>query len=204
MKFTKQLFSMLLIALLLFSCSGEDGADGLDGKDGVAGADGADGADGVDGADGNANVIYSEWMPANFIFPGAHLSNVMGLEVLHSSEFNPATDVVLVYGQRETEEGSTDGVYLLPYILSSQDEYYGSRLLETGTGYSLQVYVQGLNGSSHLFTYFTSYRYVIIPAPVNPKSVGAKSVETNKGKPENIDYTKMSYEDIIAYFDIPN
>ncbi|MEK6152404.1 collagen-like protein [Flavobacteriaceae bacterium 3-367] len=69
----------LMACMILFlSCSAEDGdvgpqgpqgeqgpagAQGLQGEQGPAGADGQDGAD---GQNGNANVIYSNWIPADW------------------------------------------------------------------------------------------------------------------------------------------
>ncbi|MFS4468477.1 collagen-like protein [Maribacter sp. 2210JD10-5] len=51
-----KLLVMVLGAVMLFSCSAEDGEDGAIGPQGPAGIDGVDGANGQDGEDGNANV----------------------------------------------------------------------------------------------------------------------------------------------------
>ncbi|WP_299213136.1 hypothetical protein [uncultured Aquimarina sp.] len=50
MKTTMKFLTYILIAsaLIMTSCDGEDGTDGEDGED------------------GNAEVIYSEWIPADF------------------------------------------------------------------------------------------------------------------------------------------
>jgi len=87
MNSTIKLFSLLLVvlALSLMACKGEDGlmgavgpvgpqgvagvdgtngSDGVagtDGRDGIDGQDGKDGVDGVDGQDGKVNVIFSPW-----------------------------------------------------------------------------------------------------------------------------------------------
>ena len=54
-----KLFIMALGAVLVLSCSAEDGEDGSMGPQGIPGIDGTDGSDGTngeDGEDGNANV----------------------------------------------------------------------------------------------------------------------------------------------------
>ncbi|WP_431163864.1 hypothetical protein [Flagellimonas beolgyonensis] len=53
-----KLFSIAIIvmAITLGSCTGDDGETGPQGPQGVAGVDGMDGQDGHDGANGNANV----------------------------------------------------------------------------------------------------------------------------------------------------
>lgn len=185
---------MLSAAILLWSCSAEDGEDGAIGPQGPQGEQGVAGPQGTQGEQGEAgtaNVIYSDWIPVDYITDGAAESNLMGLGVLNESELNQATDVVLVYGQRETEDGSTDGIFGLPFILASQNEYYGFGLFEATGGTGIQVRVNTLDGGTNLFTYFTAYRYVIIPGGV--PSAGKSSV----------DYSKMSYTDLIDYFNIP-
>ncbi len=189
MKFTKRFFSVLFIAGLMMACS-KDGQDGAVGPQGAQGEQGAAGAQGEQGNTGTANVISSDWIPMNFISPGAQQSNVMWLDTFSSKELNPATDVVLVYGQRDTD-GDNNGVYPLPFILATQDEYYGYGLFgakPSGTG--IQVRVNSLDGGVNLFTFFTEYRYVIIPGG-NPAS--SKS---------SVDYTKMTYEEIAELFNI--
>lgn len=52
-----KLFVMVLGAVLVLSCSAEDGQDGQNGAIGPQGVAGIDGIDGQDGLDGNANVI---------------------------------------------------------------------------------------------------------------------------------------------------
>ena len=193
MKFTKQVFSLLFIASLLFACSKEDGQDGAIGPAGAQGEQGVAGTDGADGAQGEtgtANVIFSDWIPVDYLLPGALESNLQGLGTFTESELNRATDVVLVYGQRDTES-ATDGVYALPYILASQDEYYSFMLADaSSTSTSLRATVNTLDGGTNLFNFFQQYRYMIIPGGVS-----------DSGK-SSLDYSKMSYEEVAAHFGI--
>ncbi len=176
---------IVMVSSLIFSCS--DGEDGAIGPQGEQGAPGADGQDGADGAPGTANVMYSSWIPVDYLVDGAQTTNLMGLEVFNASELNPETDVVLVYGQRTTASPN-EGIYQLPYLFSSQNEYYTYGLFDTTGGTGLQIRVNTTDGGTNLFTFFQNYRYVIIPGGIAKTSV---------------DYATMSYEEIIALFKIP-
>ena len=208
-KFTKHVFSLIFIASLVLACSKEDGQDGAtgpagpQGEQGIAGANGADGADGEQGEQGEtgtANVIYSDWFPVDYILPGAQDENLMGLEVFNDSELNPLTDVVLVYGQRDTDSDA-DGIYPLPFILPSQNEYYAFALFDVSGGTGLQVRVSTLDGGTNIFTFFNNYRYVIIPG--GHSEAGNTGPGGLGGKSATVDYTKMSYKEITSFFNIP-
>lgn len=209
-KFINRFLSVLCIAALVLSCSPEDGVDGMDGADGIDGTNGTNGADGADGAQGEqgeqgetgtANVIYSDWIPVDYLLDGALESNLQGLGTFTASELNRDTDVVLVYGQRDTDSAA-DGVYALPYILASQNEYYSFILADASSSTtSLRATVNTLDGGTNLFNFFQQYRYVIIP--------GGQSESGNTGpgglgsKNSTLDYTKMSYGELTAHFNIP-
>ncbi len=181
-----RLTTAMVFLMFIFSCSdGEDGAIGPQGPQGEQGPQGAQGDQGEQGEAGTANVIYSEWIARNFFIAGANEENFQGLEVLNDTEFNPDTDVVLVFGRRG-EEGSVE-IYQLPYLLISQDEWYGFGLLTASGGLSLQVRVRTLDGGTNIFTFFDEFRYVIIPGGV------AKS---------SLNYQNMSYQEIVSLFDI--
>jgi hypothetical protein len=193
MKFTKQVFSLIFIASLFLACSkedGQDGATGPSGPQGEQGVTGADGEQGEQGETGTANVIFSDWITVDYLLDGALESNFQGLKTFNESELNKDTDVVLVYGQREN--GSlADGVYALPYILASQDEYYSFMLTEaSGITTSLRATVNTLDGGTNLFNFFQQYRYVIIPGGIS-----------DSGK-SSINYNKMTYEEVAAHFGI--
>ena len=194
MKFTKQVFSLIFIASLFLACSKEDGKDGATGPAGTQGEQGVagtDGADGEQGETGSANVIYSDWIDVDYLLNGALESNLQGLGTFTESELNKDTDVVLVYGQRDTES-TADGVYALPYILASQDEYYSFMLTDaSGITTSIRATVNTLDGGTNLFNFFQQYRYVIIPGGIS-----------DSGK-SSIDYSKMTYEEIVEHFNIP-
>ncbi|MGG8495836.1 hypothetical protein ACQY1Q_05430 [Tenacibaculum sp. TC6] len=195
----KKIAKILTVALMVFgmiSCSGDDGEIGPQGPQGEQGVQGDQGTQGEQGEPGTANVIYSAWMPVNFLVGGAQQTNLMGLDVFNSSEFNIDTDVALVYGRRNS--GANAGVYTLPFTLHSQNEYYYYVLAEVTGGIGLQLRVTTTDGGSNLFTFFDEYRYVIIPG-----GVAASGKSSSKGGVQStIDYTKMTYEEITQLFNI--
>lgn len=205
MKATKLMSKLLLVLLIVSfaSCSSEDGTDGLNGTDGLDGTNGLDGTDGADGAQGNngtANVIYSDWIDVDYLLDGALESNLQGLGTFTESELNRDTDVVLVYGQRDTESAA-DGVYALPYILASQDEYYSFMLADASSiTTSLRATVNTLDGGTNLFNFFQQYRYVIIPG--GQSESGGDAPGGFDSKNSTLDYSKMSYEEVAAHFGI--
>ncbi|WP_025666208.1 collagen-like protein [Aquimarina megaterium] len=195
---------IVMVSLLIFSCSdGEDGAIGPAGQDGVNGVDGANGTDGNDGADGQdgedgqpgtANVIYSDWIAEDFETNVAAETNEQLLTTFNLSEFNLNEDVILVYGRHEVNILVSE-IKQLPYILASQNEYYGFEVASFVGGSSLRIEVTTLDGSTNIFTFFDDFRYVIIP--------GGVAASTSSATKSAIDYTKMSYEEIITLFNIP-
>lgn len=181
---------VILLSASVISCEGEDGAIGPQGEQGLQGEQGDQGEQGPQGDQGDpgtANVIYSDWIARDFVLDGAQQSNFQGLNVLSSSEFNLASDVVLVYARNGN---NTDyEIYQLPYLLASQNEYYVLRLLDATGGASLQVEASTTDGGTNLFTFFNDFRYIIIPGG----QTAGRSAQ---------DFEKMSYEEITALFDI--
>ncbi len=191
--------SMIIVMLstLIFSCSdGEDGAIGPTGQDGVDGVDGTNGTDGTDGTDGppgTANVIYSDWIPADF--PGGIDFDKSMLLLSSLTAFDQDTDAILVYG-RNPANALFFNVYKLPYFNIDNEEFYNIVLGE-GAGFeSLRVQARTTDGLLKAFSFFDDFRYVIIPGGVstNPTSSATKSSK---------DYSSMSYEEVRALFNIP-
>lgn len=193
----KVLFITAISMALATSCSpedGEDGAIGPQGEQGIQGEQGEQGEQGPQGEQGEpgtANVIYSDWIASEFgSFAAAEQSEQL-LVSLGLGEFNISNDLLLVYGRREISAVSNN-VYQLPFDLISQNEKYRYRLSE-GTGF-IALHVEALNtaGGTNLFTYFDDFRYVIIPGGASTSGKSASAM----------DFTKMSYEEIVEYFNI--
>mgnify|MGYP000678148471 CR=1 FL=1 len=203
MRISKQIFSVFIIVGLVLSCSkdGNDGAvgpQGAQGEQGPAGpqgqngVDGADGTDGTDGETGTANVIFSDWILADYLNPNSVPQNIMGLATLSASEFNIAADLIIVYAGNNVLGDSAE-IFQLPYT-HDQNLVFGFGLFGNGNGSTLlRIQVNTIDGSNSTFSYIDRYRYIIIPGGV---SVSGKSSSS-------FDYSKMAYEEILAHFNIP-
>ena len=174
------------------ACSSEDGDDGAIGPQGPQGEQGPAGAQGDQGEQGDtgtANVIYSDWIPRSFETAGASETNQQLLASFNGAEFNLNEDVLLVFGRREINTIISE-VNQLPYVLSSQQEFYGFEVSSFTGGSALRIQVATFDGGTNLFTFFEDFRYVIIPGGV---------ATTSKS---SVDYTKMSYEELVELFNI--
>lgn len=195
-KLTQRFFGILFIASLFMACSkdGNDGAigpQGTQGEQGPAGPqgeDGADGADGVEGETGTANVIYSPWLDSGFNTPIASPVGSFSIDAPEITQEVIDNGVILVYGK---DNGNV--IYALPVTLhsSSTDEAYYFSFENPGT---LEIHVAEIN-SAFLNEIFidNEFRYVIIPGG-SPTS----------GKSSSVDYSKMTYEEIVKHFNIPD
>lgn len=194
----KTILIMALSMALVTSCSSEDGEDGATGPQGAqgpagpAGPQGDQGAQGEQGESGTANVIYSDWIASEFGSLAAAEESEQLLVTFSIAEFNNDDDVLLVYGRNEINVISNE-VYQLPFELISQNEIYRYRLSE-GSGFTA-LYVEALasDGGTNVYTYFDDYRYVVIPGGV---SASAKLTP-------DMDLSKMSYEEVVELFNIP-
>jgi len=167
---------MSLLIVLFISCDGEDGAIGPAGQNGI---DGTDGANGIDGQDGNANVIASDW----FTVTQSDWSGIGATKITHSfsapeiSQGIIDSGVVLIYHRFNGQTRQ------LPYSYSPD----GLHLVYLFTVSSVTLEGFHLNGSAINTISPLGFRYIIIPSNISTKSSG-------------IDFTKMSYEEVMDYF----
>ncbi|MCK0161128.1 collagen-like protein [Allomuricauda sp. F6463D] len=193
-------FFTVMSLVLVTSCSPEDGENGATGPQGEQGATGAQGPQGDQGDQGEqgeqgdpgtANVIYSDWINTeldnNIVATSASFS-------IDAPEIDPDIlnfGTILVYARRISlgEEGNL--VYQLPIVFgaSRQQSYYfraqSDEILITVVGNE-----QGESVGDGAF--LQQYRYVLIPG----------GVSTNGKSSSEIDFTKMSYQEVIEYFNI--
>lgn len=193
----KSISLLSLTALLIISCSPEDGAQGPagpagpQGEQGPTGQDGADGAQGEQGEPGTANVIYSDWIENGFTPGGGLLQKVFTLATeaeINALDINLDQSTIMVYARGNILLLAGDEVIPLPYFRSSTEDTYSYTF---GDG-SLRALGTTPNDGSNDFDLFDDYRYVIIP--------GGQSTSTGKQTPP--DYTKMSYEEVTKLFNI--
>ncbi|MEL6975616.1 MAG: hypothetical protein AAGL29_09520 [Bacteroidota bacterium] len=187
------LFSLFLLA----SCSGEDGEMGVQGPQGeqgpqgVQGEQGPQGDQGEQGETGTANVIYSEWIDSEFD------NNVIATGVGFDIDVPDLTQeivnqgVVLVFGRNLPGLSSPD-IMQLPFVTGGN--FYSFRIEDPEV---LRITIASLDGSSVGTPFFEDYRYIIIPGG-QPADTG----DTITIKGEQLDYSKMSYQEIITHFGI--
>ena len=171
----------VILSVSFFSCS-----DGEDGAIGPAGTDGEQ------GEPGTANVIYSDWIASEIpqIMPSAS-QNFPIAENIEDDIID--SGVILVYGRT-----ASNAVWALPTILDFSSEVNYSFAVSSAK--ELTVVVSLVSGPLSLpnNAYLTDYRYVLIPGG---QSIGSDTSADVSGK--NVDYSKMSYEEITTQFNIP-
>ena len=186
MRFMVSIFMVLCIAFA--SCTKEEsvGPAGPVGPEGPVGATGVAGTNGTDGADGNVNVISSGWVEMDF-----------GTEWIVGTFFNTyASDEIT--DSRITEEVHASYV-MLSYIKNTNGNIASSlpidyTILNDVTVESFfkigSITVQASknsDGGSDVPPTNKSVRYVLIA----PSDVAGKSTE--------IDYSNMTYEEVMDY-----
>lgn len=201
MKFTTRLLAFIFISTMIVSCAkdGEDGAIGPQGSQGeqgvagIAGADGEQGDQGEQGETGTANVIYSDWLDTpivdndnNIMSPTANGS----LDVPGLSQEIVDQGTVLVYGK----VSANDNIYALPYIGNQGVSYYYFFNVE-----EINIRLTTVDGSNIGEPLFATYRYILIPGGVEASN---GSGGLSGGKSSSIDYTKMTYAEVVAHFNI--
>ena len=192
-----------LLTLIFFACSPEDGQDGamgpqgeqgLTGPQGSAGQDGEDGQDGQQGEQGErgtANVIYSDWFPSKFPDDIAGANYVFSVSEPNLTQEIVDKGVLLGYA-KYTSSSDIGVVEQLPFHDAISKIYTISFTVPPAPNSErVFIVVRSTDGSPVGSTLFEEYRYVIIPGGV-PTS----------GK-SSIDYTQLSYDEILDLFNIP-
>ena len=179
MRIFKTIFALLLLALFTISCSSDDGTDGINGIDGQPGAT---------GATGTANVIYSAWLNA----PTAVAETVDGTSGMSTTLNAPQlTDDILSKGTVLVYVSFGSGTFSLPFTSTA-----GGFVITITAVYKLKKiklfrFRHDQGGTVNLPTSL-SWRYILIPG-----GVAAATSKTVKQ-----DYSKMSYEEVCAHFNI--
>jgi len=183
--FNVKLILTLITALLLFSCDGEDGMDGVDGIDGI---DGVNGSNGIDGEDGNANVTASDWITIQFA-TGATLASTFEIVDPDVTEEMANSAVILAYGKRLVNGGATERVYQLPAQFPQGNYSFFTEDFNDDGEYEMNFQAISPDGNLYVYDRFVEVRYVIIPA-------------STTGKSSNRNFSKMSYEEVMDYFNL--
>ncbi|WP_273568775.1 collagen-like triple helix repeat-containing protein [Maribacter halichondriae] len=213
-KFIRRFFTILFAASLLLACSkdgdqgpigpqgekGEQGLPGPDGPQGETGAQGAtgsqgeagqDGQDGAQGEPGTANVYFSDWIPSEF--PASSTESSLQFQFSLTQEARDIIEdgAILVYARRNT-------VFSIPWTMRNEPTYPSQTYAyEVVASAFLRIWVTALDSDSLSNIFFKStfqaeFRYVVIANSSGSDSSGKKT-----------DFTKMTYEEITAHFNIP-
>jgi len=181
----------VLLAFLVafsFSCSPEDGNDGAPGPQGPAGSD---------GQDGNANVISSGWIEFDTAV-WTPLTDEFGIDyrnypitVSEISQDIVDNGTVLVY-TRFVITGTQN--YMLPYTENITGTDPDGQIVSFRYSMNdLTIKMRNVSGSGDPDTFggpgIAEYRYIIIPA-------------SGSGKTSNLNYSKMTYEEVINHFNL--
>jgi hypothetical protein len=179
MKFSKTIFTILLVAISTISCSSDDGTDGVNGVDGQAGPA---------GATGTANVIYSAWLTA----PTAVAETIDGTSGMSTSINAPQlSEDILAKGTVLVYVSFGSGTYTLPYTSTAGGFVNTITAISTAKKIKLFRFRHDAGGTVNLPTSL-SWRYILIPG-------GVAAATSKTAKP---DYAKMSYQEVCAHFNI--
>jgi hypothetical protein len=190
----KVFLPMVLSMALAISCSPDDGADGAvgpQGPQGEQGVAGPQGEQGEKGEPGTANVIYSDWVNTEF---GNNIIATSESFSIAAPEIDPDMlnfGTILVYARRiDAEIGNI--VYQLPIVFGAarQQSYY-FRAQSEEIIISVVGNEQGESVGDGAF--LQQYRYVLIPG----------GVSTSGKSGQELDFSKMTYEEVINHFNIP-
>jgi hypothetical protein len=173
-----ELIGKFFIIMVLFtSCSPEDGKDG------------------EQGPSGTANVMYSDWINQDWNFTNDTYTKSMGInEPKANNDFFNNGGIVLgyfrVYGNTIYPLAYEDNSFKnLRKMYVAYFESQGSiRFIMESTDGTALTNVE-VNGSTS--DYNPQFKYVLIPGGVNISSK------------QEVDYTKMSYQEICILFNIP-
>ena len=188
----KLFFIWTLVGIMFLACSPDDGEDGAIGPQGVQGEQGQTGPQGEQGETGEtgtANVIYSDWIPSGFESPIADthasfpIQNVEGL-----TDEIKANGYISVYGRYTTAYTIIEP--LPKSIFGLRMQHYDFQINDLNQ--NINIWITSIDGSDIEIPIYDDYRYIIIPG--GTPSTSGKSA---------MDYSKMSYEQLVSLFHIP-
>ncbi|MBD2755365.1 hypothetical protein [Spirosoma validum] len=185
--------TLLLISTLLLgltACKGPQGDPGPKGDTGATGQTGAAGQTGATGATGTANVIYSDWINADWSLYDRPQLKQMKIIVPAINSTSIAKDAVLMY----CKQFGTSSVYPLPSFGRWGNVWYSFEIANF-TFNGLIVEVKSTDGHV-LDEYETTalrgnrFRYVIIPGSIRA------------GRKAAVDYS--NYEEVKKAYNLPD
>jgi len=173
MKFLKPIITIFLLAIFAISCSSDDGTDGQAG---------------TPEATGTANVIYSAWLTA----PVAAVESVDGTSGMSTSLVAPElTEDILSEGTVLVYVSFGSGTFSLPYTSTAGGFVNTITAIPSLKKIKLFRFRHDQAATVNIPTSL-SWKYILIPG-----GVAAATSKTAK-----LDYSKMSYQEVCAHFNI--
>lgn len=180
--------------ILITSCVTE-GPEGPMGPIGPEGATGEQGNEGPQGDEGNANVMYSDWLNQDINFLNFSRSKTMRINEARLTRdfFNNGGFVIGFFRSLETSR------YMLPYISPFGESMRSMQTLIFVDGGEIRFTIYSTDGSSLSDQEVNGvggneqvqYKYVMIPGSIN---ITGKSQQPN--------FKKMTYYEVMDYFDL--
>lgn len=177
MKNFKTIITIFLLSISVISCSSDDGTDGING------------VDGTQGPAGTANVIYSTWMTA----PTAAAETIDGTSGLSTSINAPELSAdILAKGTILVYMSFGGGTNPLPYTSTAGGFANTITAIPALQKIKLFRFKHAADGTTVGLPTTLNWRYILIPG-------GVAATTSKTAKP---DYSKMSYEEVCARFNI--
>lgn len=178
----------MAFAIILLSCSAEDGEPGPQGPQGEQGEVGAQGEQGPQGPEGNSNVVSSEWFGIETWERDTPLIKLQTILELTDSQLE--SGVILIYRRQQTSSTGGVTIRMLPIIFTNSRLGYSVETWWFTTDNSLKIVIEAEGRDVAPDTYLppeTQFRYIIIEPP------------STSDKDTMVNFSKMSYEEVIGY-----
>jgi hypothetical protein len=147
-----------------------------------------DGKDGVDGATGTANVIYSAWITA----PAAAAETIDGTSGMSTTINAPELSAdILAKGTILVYMSFLGSVYTLPYTSTAGGFVNTVDAISSLQKIKIFRFKHAADGTTVNLPASLGWRYILIPGGVSATAKATK-----------LDYSKMSYEEVCARFNI--
>ncbi|WP_282159725.1 hypothetical protein [Ulvibacterium marinum] len=203
-----KVMGLIIFTIAFLSCSTEDGEDGAigpvgpqgeqgligpqgeQGEQGPAGVDGQNGQDGTDGEDGTANIIFSEWMRADWNDVDTAQLKTMHVPVTEISS-NELRSRTLVY--MYLRQFGTNSIYTMPGTGRWSNTWYSFTFGSTTPGFEgIVIRLESTNGvdlTEFQYSAFRGnmFRYILIP----------ESAQAGKSN-------YSDYEAVKAFYNLPD
>ena len=216
MKTTMRLFmnGLIILTLVFTSCSkdgeigpigpagtsGIDGIDGTDGIDGIDGTDGTDGVDGVDGVDGNADVRLLEY-GSETITTGSITYEMEGVTLAIANEYLILGFYANIYQTPNAGNSFVTKKQWIPVpgrgesgLFETRSFVDASSALLSGvptSDFEVRLYQLGSLIAYTTEVTFDEFKIFVIPP-------------STTGKNSNVEFGKMTYEELIHHFGLEN